>query len=81
MQPGPQDAIVARIVSEPAADISAADVLIQAIGLTGVLLLASALLGALLGGLFIGIRILRPLNSFNGDSSDDCRLRLDSLPR
>jgi hypothetical protein len=51
--------IVVRVIEEPVKSTGVADILIGALGLTGVMLLAALLLGALLGGLLIGIKKLR----------------------
>jgi hypothetical protein len=51
--------ILVRVVEQPVHDTSIADVIVGAIGLTGLLLLTAALLGAVLGGLLIGIKLLR----------------------
>ena len=48
-----------RVVEPTAETTTIADVLIGAIGLTGVLLLAAIVLGALLGALLIGVRHFR----------------------
>ncbi len=51
--------IIVRVVEQPVHSTSISDVIIGAIGLTGLLLLTAALLGALLGGILIGIKLLR----------------------
>lgn len=51
--------IVVRVVEEPVKSTGVADILIGALGLTGVMLLAALLLGAVLGGILIGIKRLR----------------------
>lgn len=51
--------IVVRVMEEPVKSTGIADILIGALGLTGVMLLAALLLGALLGGILIGIKRLR----------------------
>lgn len=51
--------IVVRVVETPAESTTLADVLIGALGLTGALLLVAALCGALLGGILIGVKLLR----------------------
>jgi hypothetical protein len=51
--------IVVRVVEQPVHDTSIADVIIGAIGLTGLLLLTAALLGGVLGAILIGIKLLR----------------------
>ena len=51
--------IVVRVVEQPVESTTISDVLIGALGLTGALLLAAALLGVLLGGILIGVKKLR----------------------
>jgi hypothetical protein len=46
-------------VEEPVKSTGIADILIGALGLTGVMLLAALLLGAMLGGILIGLKRLR----------------------
>ena len=58
--------IVVRVV-EPAADsTTVADVLIGALGLTGALLLVAAVCGAVLGGILIGVKLLRARYNLEG---------------
>jgi len=45
--------MIVRIIEEPVRETTVVDVLIGAIGLTGVLLLVAVLLGAVFGGLFV----------------------------
>ena len=49
----PQQPVVVKIIEEPVRETTVVDVLLGAIGLTGVLVLIAVLCGALLGGLFI----------------------------
>jgi hypothetical protein len=51
--------IIVSVVEQPTQSTTVADVLIGALGLTGALLLAAALLGLALGGILIGIKLLR----------------------
>jgi hypothetical protein len=51
--------VMVRVLEQPVESTSVADVLIGAIGLTGVLILVAVLLGAALGGLLIGVKKLR----------------------
>ena len=51
--------IVVRVIEPAAESTTIADVLIGALGLTGALLLIAALCGALLGGILIGVKLLR----------------------
>jgi hypothetical protein len=53
------DPVIVRLVEQPVQDTSVADVIIGAIGLTGLLLVTAALLGLLLGGILIGVKKLR----------------------
>jgi hypothetical protein len=66
LQPQP---FIVRIAQDPAQSTSITDVLIGALGLTGVLILAALVLGALLGGTLIGIKLLRA--RFNVDPASD----------
>jgi hypothetical protein len=51
--------IVVRVMEEPVKSTGVSDILVGALGLTGVMLLAALLLGLLLGGILIGIKKLR----------------------
>jgi hypothetical protein len=55
----PAQPIVVRVLEEPVKSTGVADVIVGALGLTGVMLLAALLLGAFLGALLIGIKKLR----------------------
>ena len=55
----PSEPIMVRVIEQPVESTTIADVLIGALGLTGAMLLAAALLGAVLGGILIGIKLLR----------------------
>ena len=57
LQPG--SPIIVRVIEEPVEQTTIADVLIGSLGLTGAMLLAAAVLGAILGGILIGIKLLR----------------------
>jgi hypothetical protein len=54
-----QNPIIVKVVQQPVESTTVADVLIGAIGLTGVLVLLAVLLGVLFGGLLIGVKLLR----------------------
>jgi ABC-type dipeptide/oligopeptide/nickel transport system permease component len=51
--------VMVRVVEEPVQSTTVADVIVGAIGLTGVLVLVALLLGGILGGLLIGIKKMR----------------------
>lgn len=56
----PQQPIVVRVIEQPVVEeTTAADILVGAIGLTGVLLLVAVILGGVLGAILIGIKRLR----------------------
>jgi hypothetical protein len=51
--------VIARVVEPAVESTTVADILIGALGLTGAMLCAAILLGAILGGLLIGIKKFR----------------------
>lgn len=53
------DPIVVQVLEEPVKSTGVGDVILGALGLTGVLLLAALIFGALLGGALIWIKRLR----------------------
>ena len=69
--------IIAEVIDAPTRETTAADVIIQALGITGVLLVGALLAGLTLAGLFIWVRQAAPDNPFNGSASDRLRLGLD----
>jgi hypothetical protein len=66
-QPSP---IIVQVVQQPVESTTVADVLLGALGLTGVMVLAAIVLGALLGGALIGWKHwrARPEDGGTGDS-------------
>jgi hypothetical protein len=54
-----QNPIIVRVIQPPTESTTVGDVLIGAIGLTGVLVLVALLLGGVFGGILIGIKIFR----------------------
>ena len=72
----PNTPIIVRVVETPVKELGVADVIINALGITGILVLGAALLGLLLGGLLIWLHNARPRNAFNGDTSEAIRLKL-----
>jgi hypothetical protein len=56
VQPNP---IIAKVIEPPVESTSVTDIVIGALGLTGALLLAALLLGAVLGGILIALKSLR----------------------
>jgi hypothetical protein len=51
--------IVVRVLEEPVETTGISDIIVGALGLTGVMLAAALLLGALLGAILIGVKRFR----------------------
>ena len=68
---GVSQPIVVRVVEQPVHDTSIADVIIGAVGLTGLLLITAAVLGVLLGGVLIGVNLLRARYKLGSVSDSD----------
>jgi hypothetical protein len=51
--------IIVRVIETPTPETTIVDVLLGSLGLTTVLILAALVLGALLGGLLIAVKLLR----------------------
>lgn len=74
----PIQPIVVRVVeAPPSQELSFGGILLQALGLTGLVIVGSILLGILLGTLFVWLRTRRPSNAFNGTESERIRLQLE----
>ena len=54
-----QNPIIVRVIQPPTESTTVADVLIGAIGLTGMLVVVALLLGGVFGGILIGIKVFR----------------------
>ena len=67
----PATPIIVRVAEQPVESTSVSDILVGALGLTGVLLLAAVLLGALLGGALIGYKLLRARMNLEPPSDGD----------
>jgi hypothetical protein len=75
----PADPIVVRVLEEPVPETTVADVILGALGLTGVLLLAALLFGLLLGVLMVARRRLRERRNVEDEGTQ--RLGLSPDPR
>ena len=58
--------IMISVVEQPVAETTVADVLLGALGLTGVLILTALVLGLLLGGLIVGYKRYRERGRTDG---------------
>ena len=56
LQAQPVTPVIIRVVAAPAKEISVADILLGSVGITGLFLIGAALLGFVLGALFILLR-------------------------
>lgn len=72
---------IVRIVPPPTQEVGVFDVLVGALGLTGVIALGSIVLGAALGALIIGYKKWRENKSDTDGDSDLTRLDLSSPSR
>jgi hypothetical protein len=69
--------IIVRVIGPPTESVTLGDVILQAIGLTGVITLIALVFGLLLGGVFIYLRSHCPDNAFNGETANDLSLHLN----
>lgn len=69
---------IVRVVPPPTPQVGVLDVLVGALGLTGLIALGSVVLGAALGALIIGYKTWRKNRSGADDDSDLTRLDLSS---
>lgn len=70
----PASPIIVRVIGPPTDSATLGDILLRAIGLTGVITLIALLFGIVLGGVFILMRIRSPRNGFNGENSGELSL-------
>ncbi len=78
--PAPVTPVIVKIVGAPTEEVGVVDILIGGLGLTALLLLGAALLGVVVGALFIGYKRWRPGNSLNGQEASAMGLQLGSPP-
>ena len=76
----PVQPVIVRVVGQPAPELSFGQIIAQALGLTGIILIASLLLGVAVGGLFIWLRLRAVRARQDGEAGDQIRLRLQ-VPR
>lgn len=65
-----------RVIGPPSDAVTLGDVILQALGIAGVLTMLAVVFGLALGAIFIIVRRRNPLNPLNGDSSGDLSLHL-----
>lgn len=72
----PSSPIIVRVVGPATEELGLGQVILGALGLTGAIALAALVLGTILGGVFILVRIRHPRNFFNGETSDELSMHL-----
>jgi hypothetical protein len=72
----PLKPIMVHVGDAPAKSMSFGQVLLSAAGFTLLLVLGAALVGLILGGIFITIHKMNPANRFNGQRQPEPRLDL-----
>jgi hypothetical protein len=73
----PVQPIIVRVVGQPAQELGLGQIIAQALGLTGIILILSLLLGALVGGVFIWLRVRNARARQDGEAWDQIRLHLE----
>jgi hypothetical protein len=66
-----QNPIIVHVIQQPVESTTIGDVLVGAIGLTGVLVLVAILLGGAFGGVLIGMKLLRRRLNVEAASDSD----------
>jgi hypothetical protein len=78
----PVQPIIVQVVDAPATpELGIGQIIVQALGLTGIILLASMLVGAAVGGFFIYLRQRQARERLAGEAGDQIRLRLEPPAR
>lgn len=75
----PLKPIMVHVGDAPAKSMSFGQVLLSAAGFTLLLVLGAALVGLVLGGIFITIHKMNPANRFNGERQPEPRLDLRGI--
>lgn len=70
--------IVQTVDAPPAQELGLGEIILQAVGLTGIILIASLVLGVALGAGIIWLRTRQARSRRDGEAGDQIRLRLDT---
>jgi len=73
----PVQPIIVRVVEQPAKELSFGQIIAQALGLTGIILVVSLLLGLVAAGFFIWLRRRASRDRLDGEPGDQIKLRLE----
>jgi ABC-type phosphate transport system permease subunit len=78
LQPQPLTPIIIKVVPAPTPEVGVGDILLGSLGLTGLIVVVSFILGVVLGGLLIAHSRRRASRRRDNDDSDATRLNLSS---
>jgi hypothetical protein len=76
----PVQPVIIRVVGQPTPELGLGQIIAQALGLTGIILIASLLFGVAVGGFIIWVRMRAVRARQDGEAGDQIRLRLE-VPR
>jgi hypothetical protein len=77
----PLTPVIVKVVSEPTPQVTVVDVLVDALGLTGVIVAGSLVLGGVVGLLLIGYSRWKTERSGEAGTSEHTSLDLSSPPK
>ncbi len=80
IDPGPITPVIIKVVPPATPEVGVVDVIMSSLGLTGVILIGSLLLGGLLGLFFIWISRRREARGDDGDPRAAIELKLNAPP-
>jgi ABC-type phosphate transport system permease subunit len=81
LQPQPLTPIIIKVVPAPTPEVGVGDILLGSLGLTGVIVVSSFIIGVFLGGLLIAYSRRRANRRGDNDDSTATRLNLSSPSR
>ncbi len=73
--------VIVKMIDQPAKEISVADILMGSVGITGIFLIGAALLGFVLGGMFILYRRWQASRDVDNPADNAFRLTQPPTPR
>jgi len=78
LQPQPVTPVIIKVVPAPTPEVGVVDILLGSLGLTGLIVIASVVVGLMVGGLLIAHHRWRAGRRSDHDDSDVTRLDLSS---